>query len=77
VKVIEVPVQTEVAEAEILTVGTTDGKITIASVFEVSVFGLIQAPVAVKIHFTSAPLVKVFDVNEAPVAVFTPFTCHW
>jgi hypothetical protein len=75
--VIEVPVHTAVAEAEILTVGTTDGKITIDNTFEVSVFGLIQAPVAVKIHFTSAPLVKVFDVNDAPVAVFTPFTCHW
>jgi len=77
VKVIEVPVQTEVAEAEILTVGTTDGKITIDITFEVSVFGLIQAPVAVKIHLTTAPFVKVFDVNEAPVAVLTPFTNHW
>ena len=33
---IEVPVHTAVAEAEILTVGTTDGKITIDNTFEVS-----------------------------------------
>jgi len=59
VKVTEVPVQIEVALAEILTDGTDEGFTVMVIPFEVAVVGLTHAKLLVKIQVTICPLVSV------------------
>ena len=75
--VTEVPAQTVVAVAAILTVGVTVGLTIIVTEFDVAVGADKQVAVDVITHVTIFPFARVVLVNVAPVPEFTPFTFHW
>jgi hypothetical protein len=77
VKVTAVPAQTVVADAAILTAGTTEGVMVIVTLFEVAVRGETQAALEVITQDTTSPLANVLLEYVDPVVVFTPFTFHW